>query len=276
VTKLLLSIHVLAAIVAIGPVTVAASMFPAATRRALAAPADPREAAVLRNLHRICRVYAALGVLVPVFGLATASSLGVLGDAWLIISIFLTVAAAAVLMFLVLPGQATVLHDLDRSRNIPREDATADRADENAPGRFAAGASRPAADQPGQAATAKDNLPRSHPQIPTVTAEDNLPRHRPHEPAMTAHDLTHEPAMTAEDIPPRAQPPGFAVTAGDNRRRSRPEGPLPAAEAAGSPDGAIRARRMAARLGMVTGAFNLLWAVVVVLMIVRPGSTTGA
>ena len=30
------------------------------------------------------------------------------------------------------------------------------------------------------------------------------------------------------------------------------------------------------RLGMVTGIFNLLWAIVVVLMIVRPGSTTGA
>lgn len=31
----------------------------------------------------------------------------------------------------------------------------------------------------------------------------------------------------------------------------------------------------AARLGMLTGVFNLLWTVVVVLMIVRPGSTTG-
>lgn len=30
------------------------------------------------------------------------------------------------------------------------------------------------------------------------------------------------------------------------------------------------------RLGMLTGAFNLLWATVVVLMIYRPGSTTGA
>lgn len=30
-----------------------------------------------------------------------------------------------------------------------------------------------------------------------------------------------------------------------------------------------------ARLGMFTGVFNLLWAVVTVLMIVRPGSTTG-
>jgi hypothetical protein len=31
-----------------------------------------------------------------------------------------------------------------------------------------------------------------------------------------------------------------------------------------------------ARLGMIAGVFNLLWSVVVVLMIVRPGSTTGA
>lgn len=102
-TKTLLSIHVLAAIIAIGPVTVAASMFPAAARRAR--PGDP----VLRNLHRICRVYAALGVLVPVFGVATASSLGVLTDAWLIISMVLTVVTAAALVFLILPGQAAVL-----------------------------------------------------------------------------------------------------------------------------------------------------------------------
>lgn len=34
--------------------------------------------------------------------------------------------------------------------------------------------------------------------------------------------------------------------------------------------------RAAARLSGLTGAFNLLWAVVVVLMIVRPGSTTSA
>jgi hypothetical protein len=30
------------------------------------------------------------------------------------------------------------------------------------------------------------------------------------------------------------------------------------------------------RLGMYTGVFNLLWVTVTVLMIVRPGSTTGA
>src|SRR5215468_611573 len=94
VTKVLLSLHVIAAIVAIGPVTVAASMFPAAARRG--------DVEAMRLLHRVCRVY-------PVFGLATAGSLGVLGDAWLIVSIVLTVVAAGVLGLAVLPGQAAAL-----------------------------------------------------------------------------------------------------------------------------------------------------------------------
>jgi uncharacterized membrane protein len=199
VTKLLLSIHVLAAIITIGPVTVAASMFPAATRRALAEPADQRGVAVLRNLHRICRVYAALGVVVPVFGLATAGSLGVLTDPWLIISIVLTAAAAAVLAFLVLPGQAAILDGESASASASTHSGSAERQ------------------------------------------------------SQTATTPTH-PGPTAS---------GQAVGSA-------------AVRLAGSPDGAMVANRAAARLGMVTGIFNLLWAVVVVLMIVRPGSTTGA
>ncbi|MDR6593918.1 hypothetical protein ACFFSW_06170 [Saccharothrix longispora] len=112
-TKLLLSLHVLAAIVAIGPVTVAASMFPAATRRALTTGED-RDVAVLRTLNRICRVYAALGIAVPLFGLFTASSLDVLGDAWLITSIALTAVAAGVLVLAVLPRQQAVLDGFGR------------------------------------------------------------------------------------------------------------------------------------------------------------------
>ncbi|HEX2130076.1 MAG TPA: hypothetical protein VHH15_00855 [Actinophytocola sp.] len=111
-TKFLLSVHVIAAIVAIGPVTVAASMFPAAARRPLADAG--RDLAVLRSLHRICRVYATVGVVVPVFGLATASSLGVLGDAWLITSIVLTAAAAGVLVLLVLPRQHHILASMPK------------------------------------------------------------------------------------------------------------------------------------------------------------------
>ncbi|MGH3812777.1 MAG: DUF2269 family protein [Pseudonocardiaceae bacterium] len=116
-TKFLLAVHVLAVIIAIGPVTVAASMFPTAARRALSDPgsaqADAQAVAVVRTLHRICRVYATVGVVVPVFGLATASSLQVLGDTWLIVSIVLTAIAAAVLGLLVLPRQGAIVADLD-------------------------------------------------------------------------------------------------------------------------------------------------------------------
>lgn len=114
-TKILLSLHVLAAIVAVGPVTVAASMFPPALRRALGGSGGGTGTGtadtltVLRTLHRICRVYAGIGVAVPLFGLATASSLGVLGDAWLIVSILLTAAAAGILALRILPAQHDAL-----------------------------------------------------------------------------------------------------------------------------------------------------------------------
>ncbi|MFF0793824.1 DUF2269 family protein [Streptomyces spiralis] len=114
-TKLLLSLHVLAAIVAVGPVTVAASMFPATLRRALGDSHHGDALTTLRTLHRICRVYAGIGIAVPVFGFATASSLGVLGDAWLITSIVLTAAAAGVLALLILPAQDRALAETGSS-----------------------------------------------------------------------------------------------------------------------------------------------------------------
>jgi hypothetical protein len=148
--KLFLSLHVLAAILAIGPITVAASMFP---RLARTAP-TPETPALL---HKICRSYAYVGAAVPVLGIATGAALGVLSDAWLVVSIVLTGVAAGVLVAVILPGQSELLEG------------------------------------------------------------------------------------------------GEGAVAGEEERR-----------AAG------------ARLAMTTGVFNLLWAAVVVLMIVRPGSTTGA
>ena len=68
-TRTLLVLHVLAAILAVGPVTVAASMFPAVARRAQ--PERDRRAQ-LTVLHRICDVYAVVGVAVPIFGFADA------------------------------------------------------------------------------------------------------------------------------------------------------------------------------------------------------------
>lgn len=152
VTKLLLSIHVLASILVVGPIAVAASLFP---RYARQAGEDGRFSGATALLHRICSGYAIVGVTVPVFGIATGAQLGVLTDAWLIVSIVLTAIAAAILALAILPGQESM--------------------------------------------------------IETSTAGEG-------------GDLT----------------------------------------------------RSAARLAGLTGVFNLLWAVVVVLMIVRPGSTTGA
>ncbi|RBM05522.1 hypothetical protein [Streptomyces sp. PT12] len=109
-TKLLLSLHVLAAIVAIGPVTVAASMFPRQV-----AP-DGGNAGLAAALHRVCSVYAVVGVSVPVFGLATAHEMGVLTDAWLIASMILTALAAVVLGAGILPAQRAALAAPDAVR----------------------------------------------------------------------------------------------------------------------------------------------------------------
>lgn len=121
-TKLLLSVHVLAAILAIGPIAVAASLFPRFARDAGEArkpdnrhpgdarePDDRRGPAIAAFLHRICRGYTVVGLAVPVFGLATGAQLGVLGDAWLITSIVLTTIAAALLALAILPTQQRLL-----------------------------------------------------------------------------------------------------------------------------------------------------------------------
>lgn len=109
-TKVLLSIHVLAVILAVGPITVAASMFPAFARRAVGDGGV--DLGSLRTLHRVCRVYAVVGIAVPMFGLPLADLMGVLGSAWLIASLVLTGVAAAVLVFVVLPRQQRVLAQL--------------------------------------------------------------------------------------------------------------------------------------------------------------------
>jgi hypothetical protein len=103
--KFLLAVHVLAAILLVGPVAVAASLFP----RFATPGSDDGGHDVAALLHRICRGYAAVGVVVPVFGIATAARLGVLTDAWLVVSVVLTAAAAAVLGLRILPAQRRLL-----------------------------------------------------------------------------------------------------------------------------------------------------------------------
>lgn len=116
-TKFLLTLHVLVAIVAVGPVTVAASMFPPAARRA---HEEETGVGTVRLLHRICRVYAGIGIAVPVLGIATGAAMGVLGDAWLTTSMALTAAAAGVLAAFVLPRQDELLEELTGQGSVER------------------------------------------------------------------------------------------------------------------------------------------------------------
>ncbi|TDW93305.1 hypothetical protein EV137_0580 [Kribbella pratensis] len=115
-TKFFLTVHVLAAILCVGPVTVAASMFPPIARRMLGA--ETPDAGGLQVLHRITRVYAWAGLAVPVFGFAVAGGMQVMDEAWLIVSIVLTLAAALVLAFLVVPAQSAVLAVADQPAEV--------------------------------------------------------------------------------------------------------------------------------------------------------------
>lgn len=108
-TKLFLILHIVAAIVAIGPVAVAASMFPPVARRALTGPDEGDSRATLGVLNRICKVYALVAIAVPMFGFAAAGVMKVTGQTWVVVSIVLTVIAAAVLGALVLPRQTALL-----------------------------------------------------------------------------------------------------------------------------------------------------------------------
>ena len=107
----LLSLHVLAAIIAIGPICVAASMFPAEARRALEGH-NENATTRLAVLARISRVYAALGIAVPVLGMMTAASMDVLSQAWVLVSTGLTLVAALLLALVVLPHQQSLLADV--------------------------------------------------------------------------------------------------------------------------------------------------------------------
>ncbi|MER5864377.1 DUF2269 family protein [Kitasatospora sp. NPDC002040] len=116
--KLLLSLHVLASVLFIGPVAVAVSMFPRRAQAALAAGDGQLQAAAsARLLHRITQVYALLGLAVPLLGIGTAQVMGVMGDPWLITSIVLTAVAAALMLLVVVPGQQATIDSLDAPDN---------------------------------------------------------------------------------------------------------------------------------------------------------------
>ena len=101
-TRVALSLHLLAVVLAVGPVTMAASLFPAVLRREGPSP-------LTAFLHRTCRVYGVVGLAAPAFGVITAARLGVLTEGWVLTSMALTLGAALLLALVVLPAQRRAL-----------------------------------------------------------------------------------------------------------------------------------------------------------------------
>ena len=113
----LLAVHVLGGILFVGPVAVAASLFPRYVPLAAGAPTSDRHPAGERSprvagaLHRITRVYGTLGLAVPVVGLALAFVQGRVGEVWITVAMIVTALAGALLAFRIVPAQAAALAD---------------------------------------------------------------------------------------------------------------------------------------------------------------------
>lgn len=98
---LLLSVHVVAGILFVGPVAVTTSLFPRYAHETGAAQA----------LHRITRVYGLLAITVPTVGLMLAVHQDRLSDAWVVVAMLLTAVAGLLLALRIAPLQARALAD---------------------------------------------------------------------------------------------------------------------------------------------------------------------
>ena len=100
--SVLLSVHVLAGILFVGPIASATSLFPRYAR------ADG-SADVAGALHRITRVYGALALAVPVVGLLLAVVQSRVTEVWIIIAMVLTAVAGGLLALQIAPRQREAL-----------------------------------------------------------------------------------------------------------------------------------------------------------------------
>ncbi|RJL22992.1 hypothetical protein [Bailinhaonella thermotolerans] len=113
----LLSVHVLAAIVFVGGSAVAASLFP---RYAPVAgdSGGERSRAVAAALHRITGGYAAFGLIVPAAGIALAIAQGRMGEIWITVSMVLTAVAGLLLATQIHPRQRRALDTPGEAREL--------------------------------------------------------------------------------------------------------------------------------------------------------------
>jgi len=121
VQALLLSVHVVAGILFIGPVAVAASLFPryAAVTEAGSSGAG-RNADIAAVLYRITRVYGILALVVPVVGLILALVQGRATEIWVVTAMVLTTVAGALLALQIAPRQREALAHADDGTQLRR------------------------------------------------------------------------------------------------------------------------------------------------------------
>ncbi|MGW5751456.1 hypothetical protein [Nocardia rhamnosiphila] len=117
--NLLLSVHVLAAIVFIGGSAVATSLFPRYAPVSGTVPAPPeRQHAVAAILHRITGTFARLGLIVPAVGIVLATLQNRMGEIWITTAIVLTACAAIVIITTIHPMQRQALAAPDDGRRL--------------------------------------------------------------------------------------------------------------------------------------------------------------
>ncbi|MCX8561612.1 hypothetical protein OS122_12040 [Mycolicibacterium mucogenicum] len=105
----LLSVHVVAGILFVGPIAVATSLFPRYVPVDGPSASNERSVGIARLLHRITRVYGLLAIAVPVIGLALAGVQGRSTEVWIIVAMVLTAGAGGLLAVQIAPRQRQAL-----------------------------------------------------------------------------------------------------------------------------------------------------------------------
>lgn len=114
--SLLLSVHVVAGILFVGPVAVVTSLFP--RYAPVSVPDTQRSIDTAQLLHRITRVYGLLAIAVPVIGLVLAAVQGRLTEVWITVALVLTVIAGGLLALLIAPLQREALDAPDSGARL--------------------------------------------------------------------------------------------------------------------------------------------------------------
>lgn len=107
--------HIAAAVLFIGPFTVASSSFPRQVKQALGNAAAIGTA---RELHRMSKTYGTNALAVPILGIALAAEGNWWEQVWLQLAIGLTVGWAVVFFIKILPLQRQAMEGVEASESV--------------------------------------------------------------------------------------------------------------------------------------------------------------